>query len=166
MLAREQHRFAELRAAWHAQADKVRQLDLLLEQPVFAESAMSQAVGGCANHSHPYRGRQQPAGAASECSSPARPRAIEFHADLTSTLARVRELVTMIHLAKYTGAPASRAEELVMQIATSIEGLSEVAAWQGAETAARSLRIQFSVAEFANSVFRQRAECGERLPRK
>ena len=47
-----------------------------------------------------------------------------------NTLAWVRELVTMIHLAKYTGAPASRAEELVMQIATSIEGLSEVAAWR------------------------------------
>jgi hypothetical protein len=32
----------------------------------------------------------------------------------------------MIHLAKFTGAPASRAEELVSQIATAIQGLSEV----------------------------------------
>jgi hypothetical protein len=45
------------------------------------------------------------------------------------TLAWVRELVSMIHLAKFTGAPASRAEELVAQIAAAVEGLSEVT-WQ------------------------------------
>jgi hypothetical protein len=39
----------------------------------------------------------------------------------------------MIHLAKYTGAPATRAEELVVQIATAVEGLSEVAAWKEEE---------------------------------
>ena len=49
--------------------------------------------------------------------------------DLTTTLARVRELVSLIHLAKFTGAPASRAEQLVIEIAASVEGLSEVAAW-------------------------------------
>jgi hypothetical protein len=49
--------------------------------------------------------------------------------DLMGTLAWVRELVTMIHLARYTGAPASRAEELVGQIAAAVEGLSEVSAW-------------------------------------
>jgi hypothetical protein len=37
----------------------------------------------------------------------------------------------MIQLAKFTGAPVSRAEELVAQIAASVEGLSEVSAWQG-----------------------------------
>lgn len=45
--------------------------------------------------------------------------------DLISTLAWVRELVTMIHLAKFTGAPASRAQELVSQIATAVERLSD-----------------------------------------
>ena len=44
--------------------------------------------------------------------------------DLFGTLAWVRELVSMIHLAKFTGAPASRAEELVAQIAATVEGLS------------------------------------------
>ena len=58
--------------------------------------------------------------------------------DLLNTLAWVRELVTMIHLAKYTGAPASRAEELVLQIATAVEGLSEVAAWRDETHAAAS----------------------------
>jgi hypothetical protein len=38
----------------------------------------------------------------------------------------VRELVSMIHLAKFTGAPASRAEELVAQIAAAVEGLADV----------------------------------------
>jgi len=42
----------------------------------------------------------------------------------------VRELVSMIHLAKFTGAPASRAAELVAQIATAVEGLSEVTQWE------------------------------------
>jgi hypothetical protein len=49
--------------------------------------------------------------------------------ELMGTLAWVRELVTMIHLAKFTGAPASRAEELVAQIAATVEGLSEVTQW-------------------------------------
>ena len=48
------------------------------------------------------------------------------------TLAWVRELVSMIHLAKFTGAPASRAEELVAQIAAAIEGISAVT-WQERE---------------------------------
>jgi hypothetical protein len=52
-----------------------------------------------------------------------------LHDDLMGTLAWVRELVSMIHLAKFTGAPASRAVELVAQIATAVEGLSEVTHW-------------------------------------
>jgi hypothetical protein len=53
--------------------------------------------------------------------------------DLMGTLAWVRELVSMIHLAKFTGAPASRAEELVAQIAASVEGLTELS-WQDETT--------------------------------
>ena len=53
--------------------------------------------------------------------------------DLLATLAWVRELVTMIHLAKFSGSPASRAEELVSQIATAVEGLREVSNWGDAE---------------------------------
>ncbi len=51
--------------------------------------------------------------------------------DLMGTLTWVRELVSMIHLAKFTGAPASRAEELVAQIAAAVEGISAVT-WQEA----------------------------------
>jgi hypothetical protein len=53
-----------------------------------------------------------------------------MHADLVGTLAWVRELVTMIHLARFSGAPAARIEELVAQIAAAVEGLSEVSAWR------------------------------------
>ena len=56
----------------------------------------------------------------------------QTHADLMATLAWIRELVSMIHLAKFTGAPASRAEELVAQIAAAVEGVSAVA-WQDPE---------------------------------
>jgi hypothetical protein len=41
----------------------------------------------------------------------------------------------MIHLAKFTGAPASRAEELVAQIAAAVEGLSDLT-WREETTVA------------------------------
>ena len=47
-----------------------------------------------------------------------------------SNLARVRELASLIHLAKFTGAPAARAEELVARIAAAVEGVSDLG-WQG-----------------------------------
>src|SRR5262249_8125470 len=55
------------------------------------------------------------------------------HADLMATLAWIRELVSMIHLAKFTGAPASRTEELVAQIAAAVEGVSLVG-WPDSES--------------------------------
>ena len=127
VLAREQHRFAELRAAWHAQADRIRELDTLLRSMGPSQgdvstgaAATSERVTAC------YRARQ----ANIDRLQALRDR---YHTDLMNTLAWVRELVTMIHLARYTGAPASRAEELVMQIAMSVEGISEVAGWREGE---------------------------------
>ena len=67
--------------------------------------------------------------------SPGHMAAVRTLHDLLGTLAWVRELVSMIHLAKFTGAPASRAEELVAQIAAAVEGLSALT-WQE-ETAPR-----------------------------
>ena len=60
--------------------------------------------------------------------------------DLMGTLAWVRELVSMIHLAKFTGAPASRAEELVAQIAAAVEGLSELTWQEEREPVAKGVR--------------------------
>ncbi|SRR5258708_7041112 len=125
VLAREQHRFEELRLAWRAQADKIRDLDRILGQLVPTDMV--------ANAPAAKPGDRIASSQVARQSNISRLHALRdrLHADLLNTLAWVRELVTMIHLAKYTGAPASRAEELVMQIATSIEGLSEVAAWRG-----------------------------------
>lgn len=130
VLAREQHRFQELRGAWRAQADKIRDLDRILNALTPADkSAVDPAPSG-------ERAGQRVAGSLrARQANIGRLAALRdrLHADLMNTLAWVRELVTMIHLAKHTGAPASRAEELVVQIATSIEGLSEVAAWRDAD---------------------------------
>ena len=124
VLAREQDRFAELRAAWRLQAARIGELDCLLDQPAFRET-------GILLPGTPH----VPSVTASESvrrENIQRLQAVRqrLHEDLISTLAKVRELVTMIHLARYTGAPASRAEELVTEIAAAVAGLSEVAEWQ------------------------------------
>ena len=123
VLAREQHRFEELRTAWHAQAQKIRELDRLLNQPHFDESTANQFAVAGERVATCERSRSE---------NIAKLRAVRrrMHDELRNTLARVRELVTMIHLAKYTGAPPSRAEEIVVQISTAVEGLTEVAGWR------------------------------------
>ena len=122
-LAHEHDRMAELRSSWRAQATRVREMDQLLASidnawPGDAEVAGD--VGGRARQSD--EARRQNLKRLHEVRKQA-------YEDLTATLAKVRELVSMIHLAKHTGAPASRAENLVTQIAAAVEGLSEVAAW-------------------------------------
>jgi HPt (histidine-containing phosphotransfer) domain-containing protein len=129
VLGREQDRFAELRAAWRLQAQRIRQLDRLLAateetgQTAIAEPALGTVPGGNERYRQSGQARQE---------NLERLRSVRgrLHDDLLGTLAWVRELVSMIHLAKFTGAPASRAEELVAQIATAVEGLSEVTQWR------------------------------------
>lgn len=128
VLSREQNRFAELRAAWRSQAARIRQLDRLLTTAGQQQVGMTQDSLASAQIEGNPRWRQ---------SEQARRDNLErlhvvrrrLHDDLLGTLAWVRELVSMIHLAKFTGAPASRAEALVAQIATAVEGLSEVSQW-------------------------------------
>lgn len=124
-LARERTRIQELRDAWIAQSDRIREMDRLLALPEYAEAAaldpnLSPEASSRLRHSLDVR-RQN-----IERLRNVRQRAYE---DLMGTLAWVRELVSMIHLAKFTGAPASRAEELVAQIAAAVEGLSALT-WQ------------------------------------
>jgi hypothetical protein len=132
VLAREQDRFSELRSAWRTQADRIRQLDRLLasaqDVAAGAESCSPRASGSTASPgTNRYRQSEQARRENIERLRAVRER---LHDDLMGTLAWVRELVSMIHLAKFTGAPASRAAELVAQIATAVEGLSEVTQWQ------------------------------------
>jgi hypothetical protein len=134
VLAREDARFSELRATWRTQADRIRELDALLVQPEFVAGSVSgedETVGDAEvlSASSDARIRQTEE---SRRENIVRLRAVrrQMHDDLLGTLAWVRELVTMIHLAKFTGAPASRGEELVAQIAAAVQGISEVAEWR------------------------------------
>jgi hypothetical protein len=119
VLAREKDRIAELRAAWAAQAERIREMDRLLALP---DDAPPEPGPLNDRLRHSYEARRQNL----ERLQRVRRRA---HEDLMGSLAWVRELVSMIHLAKFTGAPAARAEELVAQIAAAVEGLSELT-WQ------------------------------------
>src|SRR5262249_33915697 len=121
VLAREKDRIHELRTAWTNQSDRIREMDRLLALPEYADAEnvgpafdapLSATAGERLRHSQQVR-RQN-----IERLRQVRRRAYE---DLMGTLAWVRELVSMIHLAKFTGAPASRAEELVAQIAAAVE---------------------------------------------
>jgi hypothetical protein len=122
VLAREKGRIEELRAAWTAQVARIREMDRVLALP--DEDGVDVGSGPAGERlrtSHEARRQNL------ERLRLVRARASE---DLLAALARVRELVSMIHLAKFTGAPAARAEELFSQIAAAGAGLS-AATWQG-----------------------------------
>jgi hypothetical protein len=120
VLVREKGRLAELRSAWTTQAQRIREMDRLLSSPANTAHLVNNEANPRLLHSENARQRNlQRVGRLRE----------RAYDDLMATLAWVRELVSMIHLAKFTGAPASRAEELVAQIAAAVEGLSE-ATWQ------------------------------------
>jgi len=126
VLAHETDRFHELSTAWRAQAARVREMDRLLARTGPADRERSSA--SALETSDRCRQSEETRHANLERLRQVRSRAYD---DLMGTLAWVRELVSMIHLAKFTGAPASRAEELVAQIAAAIEGISAVT-WQEA----------------------------------
>jgi hypothetical protein len=122
VLAREKVRIRDLRAAWLAQARRIREMDRILALPEYAETNDAEPPAA----DDRLRGSRQARRQNVERLRQLRRRA---HDDLTGSLAWVRELVSMIHLAKFSGAPAARAEELVAQIAAAVEGLSELT-WQ------------------------------------
>jgi hypothetical protein len=128
VLARETDRLRELSTAWRAQAVRIREMDHLLTRTEPADQGPMPAVSG-RDVSDRCRQSEQTRRANLARLRQVRNRAYE---DLMGTLAWVRELVSMIHLAKFTGAPASKAEELVAQIAAAIEGISAVT-WQDAQ---------------------------------
>jgi hypothetical protein len=126
VLNSEQHRLEELRVAWKAQADRIRQIDDLLATPSPRDDSLAEVSAEVASARQSEKTRQDNIRQLSALRN-------RMHADLVGTLAWVRELVTMIHLAKFSGAPAARAEELVAQIAAAVQGLSEVSSWREQE---------------------------------
>jgi hypothetical protein len=119
VLVHERGRIRELRAAWTTQAERIREMDRLLALPEYKVPISSADTGASERLRASQQARQQNI----ERLRRVRQRAYD---DLMGMLAWVRELVSMIHLAKFTGAPAARAEELVAQLAAAVEGLSEL----------------------------------------
>jgi hypothetical protein len=136
-LADEGRRLQELRSAWRSQAERIRQLDALLADSSGANDyPLTPEAAATSSPPTDRRLRSDHARAANiRRLHELRKRLLD---DLLGTLAWVRELVTMIHLAKFSGAPASRADELVSQIAAAVEGLSEASSWSEAESARES----------------------------
>jgi hypothetical protein len=122
VLARQHPRLGELKAAWLAQAQRIRDLDGLLAREQHLRENEIPVEPDDERIARSQRARNENLDRLNQL----RRRA---HLDLMSTIAWVRELATMIHLAKFTGAPAARAEELVAQIAAAVEGLSEASTW-------------------------------------
>jgi len=126
VLESERGRLSELRTALVAHAARIRAMDALLAGSSVPASARPVAASVAVGETCDRR-RQSEAARSQNVARLAAVRA-KSHDDLMATLAWIRELVSMIHLAKFTGAPASRAEELVAQIAAAVEGISAVAA--------------------------------------
>ena len=129
VLCREKDRLVELRGALGSQAARIREMDALMVR-TSQEAVSPPAEEGA--HERLLIDRR----ALSEQARRKNLRRLQevrrrSYDDLMGTLAWIRELVSMIHLAKFTGAPASRAEELVAQIAAAVEGVSAVT-WQDA----------------------------------
>lgn len=140
ILSHERGRISELRSAWKSQAERIRQLDALLLDPGFTDDEKqndSDADETAAADFEFVDGSATAGIGRTENIRRLRSLRSQLHRDLMGTLSWVRELVTMIHLARFSGAPASRAEELVVQIAAAVEGLSEVNAWRDTAEAAR-----------------------------
>jgi hypothetical protein len=127
-LAGEGGRITELCHALAAQAARIRQMDDLLSRTEATEmdAYPKSSANGLLAHEAIERWHKSQQARANNLTRLAQVRR-QAHADLMATLAWIRELVSMIHLAKFTGAPASRAEELVAQIAAAVEGVSAVA---------------------------------------
>jgi hypothetical protein len=126
VLNSEAHRLQELRTAWKLQAERIRQLDRLLAAPESRTDSLGEVSADVERAHQSEKLRRENIRQLGSLRK-------QMHADLIGTLAWVRELVTMIHLAKFSGAPAARAEELVAQIAAAVQGLSEVSAWRDQE---------------------------------
>ena len=126
VLDSQQDRLSELPAALAAQAARIRAMDGLLSAAESAELPLADSTTSAAGE----RGDRWRQSEEARAQNVARLAAVrrQSHAELMATLAGIRELVSMVHLAKFTGAPAARAEELVAQLAAAVEGISAVAA--------------------------------------
>ena len=115
--AEQSQRIDELRAVWKAQGERIREMDRLLARPEYSQSAAE---------SIPEAGSRVRQSLAARNQNLERLRQIrrQAEADLLASLASVRELASRIHLARFTDAPAPRANELLTEIAAAVETLA------------------------------------------
>jgi hypothetical protein len=158
VLDRQQDHLLELEAALELQAAKIREMDSLSKHAQSVTDSLSlddlatAEPGGLTAGACPASGEPRSTWDRVQQSRQARRKNLArlaeirraAYTDLMATLAWIRELVSMIHLAKFTGAPAARAEELVAQIAAAVAGISAVklhedsAGWPGLPIEKRS----------------------------
>jgi hypothetical protein len=129
--SREEKRLRDLPAIWFRQAERIRAMDRLLAMPDGAPVPQQDAITtpGLAGelrtagiserlrHSLEVRRRNR------ERLRQVRQRA---HEDLVGSLTLVRELVSMLDLARFTAASPARAADLLAQIAAAGDGLAGV----------------------------------------
>jgi len=158
LFSSEQPRIMELKTTLRNQADRIRELNDLLttnsigvtsisftdpETSTVSNTAETTSVQGSDSQQHRWASREK---TRLENIGQLRQVRDQLDEDLMTTLAWVRELVTMIHLAKYTGAPASRAAEILRQIGAATESLSaplnRLKIPQPTETAEKSVLVK------------------------
>jgi len=120
-LNHEQGRFEELLAAWNAQALRIQQLDTVLAR-CSRHATDVRNVKDCQSAQQFEQARLQNLAHLAAVRN-------QSEQELTTSLSRVRELISLIYVARFTGTLASRADDLILEIAASVEGLHEVAAW-------------------------------------
>jgi len=110
---------SRLSRAWRTQAGRIRELDELLNRPDFKVPLLSAAERHADERvAHCEAVRQENLNQLREVRQ-------HLYQDLTTSLAWVRELVTMLQLARFTGAPAERVDELIDQIESAADGVCE-----------------------------------------
>lgn len=124
VLVQKAERLRELRGALAAQVSRIRDMEALLARE--ASAIQDDPVPAFGPHAAGNDRWQKSRLARQENMARIERLCRQAHADLLATLAWIRELVSMIHLARFTGAPAARAEELVAQIAVAVEGISSL----------------------------------------
>jgi hypothetical protein len=110
-------RIEKLREAWADQAERLREMDRLLSRPEYAAAEEDPPIAAAPEVRQSLAARRQ---------NVERLRQVrrQGEADLLASLAWVREWASRIHLARFTDAPMTRAEELLAALAAGAETLT------------------------------------------
>jgi hypothetical protein len=117
-VSREQaQRLQQLSEAWHAQRARLGAMDCLLARPEYALEEDATRTPAVPQVQQSLTARQQNVQRLRQLRRQA-------EAELLASLAWVRELASRIQLALFSDAPAARAEELLAELASTLETLS------------------------------------------